>query len=129
MGQFKGRVAEVWQPTFENVAREFITDALYKILFSDDLPNFRFDFREPEAIDFIEEVLVNNVQKYNPEKVVKILENIKSKYDDNEIAPVMVVNDYRSFFEYLRQIYEKHIELHFQKLVANFLLLFPLFVS
>lgn len=54
MKQFKGRVAKLWQPTFENVTREFIIDALYRILFSDDLPNFRFDFREFEALDFIE---------------------------------------------------------------------------
>jgi len=120
MKQFNGRVAEAWQPTFENVTREFITDTLYKILFSDDLPNFRFDFRESEAIDFIEEILANNLQQYSPERAGKILEAIKSKCDSNESTPVMVINDYKSFFEYLRIIYEKHIELHFQRTDMSF---------
>jgi len=120
MKQFKGRVAESWQPTFENVTREFITDALYKILFNDELPNFRFDFRESKAIEFIEEVIVNNVQQYDSKKAEKIVENIKSKCNGNEITPVMVVNDYKKFFEYLRRIYEKHIELHFQRSDMSF---------
>ena len=114
MEQFGGRVAEVWLPTFENVAREFITDTLYKILFSDKLPNFRFDFRENKAIEFIEKIVVNDLKKYDPEKAEKIVDAIKSKCDGNEITPVMVVNDYKKFFEYLRKIYERHIELHFQ---------------
>lgn len=113
-------VTEMWQPTFENVAREFITDTLYKILFSDELPNFTFDFRERKAIEFIEEVLLNSMQKYDSEKSKKIIEKIKSRCEGNEITPVMVVNDYKKFFEYLRRIYEKHIELHFQRSDMSF---------
>ncbi|MBE5812991.1 MAG: hypothetical protein E7314_04985 [Clostridiales bacterium] len=120
MEQFDGRVAESWQPTFENVTREFINDALPKILFNVDLPNFRFDFRENKAIEFIEQTLINYTGKYQPEKVQKIMDAIKSKCDGNEIAPVMVVNDYKKFFEYLRMIYEKHIELHFQRSDMSF---------
>ena len=30
MNNFLGHVAEQWQPTFENVAREFINDTLLK---------------------------------------------------------------------------------------------------
>lgn len=116
----KQHVAESWQPTFENVAREFITDTLYKILFSDELPNFVFDFREKKAIEFIEEVLANHVQKYDPEKARRIIEKIKARCENNDITPVMVVNDYKKFFEYLRIIYEKHIELHFQRVDMSF---------
>ena len=43
---YRGTIAECWEPTFENVTREFITETLYKILFSDELPNFRFEFRK-----------------------------------------------------------------------------------
>ena len=34
MKSYKGTVAESLLPTFENVSREFITETLYKILFS-----------------------------------------------------------------------------------------------
>ena len=115
MRKFAGKVAEVWQPTFENVTREFINDTLYKILFSDDIPNFKFDFREPEAIKFIEESLLKNMEQYYPGKVQKIMESLTAKTLDNETMPVMVVNDYKKFFEYLRIIYEKHIELFFKR--------------
>lgn len=47
-------IAQSLKPTFENVTREFITETLYKILFSEEIPNFRFDFKENEAIEFIE---------------------------------------------------------------------------
>ena len=50
-------IAQSLKPTFENVTREFITETLYKILFSEEIPNFRFDFRENEAIEFIEKIL------------------------------------------------------------------------
>ena len=115
MKKNEGNVAEVWQPTFENVSREFINDTLYKILFSDDIPNFKFDFRESEAIKFIEESLLKNMGQYSPEKVQKIMESLNAKTLDNEDMPIMVVNDYKKFFEYLRIIYEKHIELFFKR--------------
>ena len=51
-------IADSLKPTFENVTREFITNTLYKILFSDELPNFIFDFREDEGIAF-ESVILN----------------------------------------------------------------------
>lgn len=115
MKTFKGTVAESWLPTFENVTKEFITGNLYKILFSEDLPNFIFDFREDEAIDFIENVLNNYTEQYDfyKEKAQKILQRLKQKNNENTSAPVMIVNDYKQFFELLRQFYEKDIELYF----------------
>lgn len=50
-------IADCWLPTFENVAREFIIDNLSKILSSDELPNFKFDFREKQAIEYIENII------------------------------------------------------------------------
>ena len=73
---YKGSVAESWLPTFENVTREFITETLYKLLFSEDLPNFKFEFRENEAIDFIEKVLSENsivLEKYNINEKVNFI--------------------------------------------------------
>lgn len=114
-------IAESLKPTFENVTREFITDTLYKILFSDEFPNFKFDFREDEAIEFIEKTLQNYRDGFKDESFVqelkekhkKILQQIKDKQNDNTTQPVMIVNDYREFFELLRQFYERDIELYF----------------
>lgn len=116
-------IADCWLPTFENVSREFVIDNLKKLLFSDELPNFRFDFREKEAIEFIENIIKKYVDSFKntdykeeiEQKYNKILEKIKQKTEGNTKEPVMVVNDYKKFFEYLRQAYEKDIELFFQR--------------
>lgn len=115
MKSYYGTIAEWWKPTFENVTREFITNNLYKILFSEELPNFRFEFREDEAIEFIEDILYNYTKEYNfyKEKSQKILQSIKKKSDGNTLSPVMIVEDYKKFFELLRQFYERDIELYF----------------
>ena len=99
----------------ENVIREFITETLYKILFSEELPNFKFDFREDKAIDLIEEVLKNYSTQHDfyKENAEIIMEAIKGKNDRNELTPVIVVKDYKEFFELLRQFYERDIELYF----------------
>ena len=117
MKSYKGTVAESWKPTFENVTREFITETLYKILFDKYIPNFKFEFREDEAIDFIEKVLKDYSEQYDfyKEKSKKILQAIKQKSDKNTTTPVMVVNNYKKFFELLRQFYEKDIELYFSR--------------
>ena len=114
MKSYKGTVAESLLPTFENVSREFITETLYKILFSKELPNFRFAFMEEEAIAFVEEVLNDYIQKYDfyQKESQKILQTLKQK-NENAKLPVMIVNNYRKFFELLRQFYEKDIELFF----------------
>lgn len=117
MKTHKGTVAETWMPTFENVTREFITETLYKLLFSEDLPNFKFEFREDEAIVFIQSILESYSDKYDfyREKSQKILQTIKQKSNGNTETPVMIVNDYKQFFELLRQLYEKQIELYFSR--------------
>ena len=108
-------IADSLTPTFENVAREFITDTLEKILFSQKLPNFKFEFREEEAINFIEKVLKDYSEKYSfyKDEAKKILQETKEKSNGNTLQPVMIVNDYKEFFELLRQFYERDIDLYF----------------
>lgn len=112
---YNGKVADSLKPTLENVTREFITETLYKILFSEELPNFKFDFREDKAITLIEEVLKNYLIQHDfyKEKAEKIIQAIKGKNDGNELVPTVIVNDYKEFFELLRQFYERDIELYF----------------
>lgn len=114
-------IADSLKPTFENVTREFITNTLYKILFSDELPNFIFEFREEEAIIFIEKTLQDYRNQFKDESFFRELEDehkrivqaVKQKFNENATQPVMVINDYKKFFELLRQFYERDIELYF----------------
>ncbi len=116
-------IAKSLEPTFENVTREFITKTLYKILFSNEIPNFKFDFREEEAIKFIEEKLQNYRKEFKNEAFIKelelkhkkILDSLNQKQSANTRTPVMIIKDYKKFFELLRQIYDKDIELFFKR--------------
>lgn len=116
-------IAECLKPTFENVTREFITDTLYKILFSDELPNFKFNFKEDEAIEFIEKTLQDYRDEFRNESFVKKLEEdhkkilkvLRQNTDNNDITPIMKISNYKEFFELLRQYYEKDIELFFKR--------------
>ncbi len=115
-----GTIAETLKPTLKNVSEKFITSTMYKLMFDEELPNIKFDFRENEAIAFIESVLKKYCKKYNfyYEESSIILESIKSKkFSDNE--PVMIIHNYKDFFELLRQFYEKDIELYFQRTGAS----------
>lgn len=113
----KRTIAEVLKPTFENVTREFITHSIYEILFSKDNFNFKFDFQEKEALNYIEEILNQYAEKYdfNQKKSEKILNAIKQKTTGNRIIPVMIIKDYKKFFELLTKFYEKDIELYFKR--------------
>ena len=71
-------IADCWLPTFENVAREFIIDSLGKILCSDEIPNFKFEFREKEAIEFIENIMK---QYTNSFKDSEYKEEIQARYE------------------------------------------------
>lgn len=123
----KRTIADSLKPTFENVTREFLTNTLYKILFSDEFPNFRFDFRENEAIEFIEKTLQDYRNKFKDESLIKelqekhgrILQRIREKSSNNTTQPVMIVSNYKKFFELLRQFYEKDIELFFKRTNLN----------
>ena len=115
MKKYLGMVTESWKPTYENVTREFITENMYKILFSEKIPNFKFEFREDEGTEFIENTLKSYSEMYNfyKEKSQKIIQTIKEKSKGNTEIPVMIINDYKKFFELLRQLYEKQIEMYF----------------
>lgn len=110
-------IAESLKPTLENVTREFIVYSMYELLFSNEIPNIGFEFKENEAIEFIEKVLNNFVSEYDCfyKETKKIIDNIKQKEYKNNI-PVMIIKNYKEFFELLRQIYEKDIELFFRRI-------------
>lgn len=109
-------IDESLKPTFENVTREFIVYSMHELLFNDEIPNIGFEFTENEAVEFIEKILNDFVKKndcfYKESK--KIIDNIKHKEYKGNI-PVMIINNYKEFFNLLRQIYERDIELFFRR--------------
>lgn len=115
MKKYQGAVAEDWLPTFENVTREFITETLPRILFGEKLPNFTFDFREQEALDFIESVWSEHLKTYDfyKDKYEKVMKALRQPTNEDVDCPIMVINNYRQFFELLRQFYDRNIELYF----------------
>lgn len=115
MKKYQGKIAEDWLPTFENVTREFITETLPRILFSEKLPNFTFDFRELEALDFIESVWSEHLKTYDfyKDKYEKVMKTLRQATNGDVDTPVMVINDYKQFFELLRQFFDRDIELYF----------------
>lgn len=117
---YAGTVADSLKPTFKNVTDEFITCTMNQILFNQEKANFRFCFKEPEAIDFIEKVLqdYSKQHKWSAEQNKKVLETIKQVSNENEL-PVMIVSDYKEFFEQLRQFYEEDIALYFKRTGAS----------
>ena len=56
-------IAESLKPTFENVTREFIVYSMDELLFNDQIPNICFEFKENEAVEFIEKILNDFVIK------------------------------------------------------------------
>lgn len=119
-----GTIAKSLQPTFENVTKEFIPYTMYKFLLDKELPNFRFKFLEPEAIEFIKKILNENSKKYescytDPSTLYQrnniVLESIMEQDNNNSEMPVMIVHDYKTFFELLREYYEESIKLFFQR--------------
>ena len=109
-------IDESLKPTFENVTREFIVYSMHELLFNDEIPNIGFEFTENEAVEFIEKILNDFVKKndcfYKESK--KIIDNIKHKEYKGNI-PVMIINNYKEFFNLLRQIYERDIELFLRR--------------
>lgn len=116
--RYNGTIADSLMPTFENVALEFCVSTMRDILFNDKKTNFNFVFRQPEALRFIEEIFEKYIANYGSsfkEVASKIIQALKQGNDRENDFPSLVINDYQSFFELLRQYYEKHIELFFQR--------------
>jgi len=116
--RYNGTIADRLMPTFENVALEFCVTTMKDILLNDKKTNFNFVFRQPEALIFIEEMFDKYIVDYYSgfkEDASKIIQALKQGNDRENDLPSLVINDYQSFFELLRQYYEKDIELHFQR--------------
>ena len=76
-------IADSWLPTFENVSREFIIDNLENLLYSDEIPNLKFDFREKEAIEFIENTMIQYAKSFRDNEYEEKIKARLKKYQKN----------------------------------------------
>ena len=120
--KYAGDIVDSLIPTFENVIRLFTTETIPDILLNDKKISFNLVFNESDAIKHIEEVY----EKYIAEtysgfqtQATTIIEILKQKNNVNNDLPSLVINDYRLFFELLREYYEKIIELFFVRTKAS----------
>jgi hypothetical protein len=115
---YHGTVAESLKPTFFNVATNFIVKTMKDIMFDDKTISFNFIFNEPEALTFIEKLIYEYTKNYysgfEPQGA-KIIERLKQKNEISDNLPSLIINDYKTFFEYLRRYHEKNIELFFKR--------------
>ncbi|MBQ8043181.1 MAG: hypothetical protein IJ272_03400 [Clostridia bacterium] len=115
--EYAGSVSETLKPTFENVTNEFVTSTMYTILCNKAKTNFAMRFSEPEAMDFITDILHESAKggEYWKRKSEEILKTLGQNTTIDEDTPVMVVRDYREFFERLTELCAENVSQHFKR--------------
>ncbi len=114
--EYAGNVSKTLEPTYENVTKEFIESTLYTLLCNRVKTNFRMRFDEPEAMQYITKVLRECAKggPYWERKAQEILKGL-SKSEDLDDTPVMVIRDYKEFFEGLTKLCEENVHQHFKR--------------
>ena len=104
-------------PSRENVTNWFITEKLNKLMFLE--PDYRvyFEFREKEARDFIDEKLKEELKNKFIGRVdyKKIMDAINPDGSREEDIPVIVINDYKSFFNNLSRLFSIYVDEYFKR--------------
>lgn len=115
--EYAGNISETLKPTYENVTTEFIQSTLYTLLCNKSKTNFRIRFDEPEAMQYITEVLKKFAKGgvYWERKAREILKGLTTNENLDETVPLMVVKDYRDFFERLTELCEQNVHQHFKR--------------
>ncbi len=115
--EYAGSVSETLKPTYENVTKEFIEGTLYTLLCNSTKTNFRMRFEEPEAIQYITEILQESAKggTYWERKAQEVLKGLSKSEDLDDDTPVMVIRDYKAFFERLTELCEQNVHQHFKR--------------
>lgn len=115
--KYAGNVAETLKPTYENVTKEFIKNTLYTLLCNRSKTNFRMRFEETEAIEYITKVLEEAARGgvYWERKSQEILKGLNKSNTLEDDIPVMVIKDYKAFFEGLTEVCEQNVYQHFKR--------------
>ena len=115
--EYAGNISETLKPTYENVTKEFIESTLYILLCNSTKTNFRMRFEEPEAMQFITQILQESAKGgiYWERKAQEILKGLSKSEDLDNDTPVMVIRDYKAFFEGLTNVCEQNVHQHFKR--------------
>lgn len=118
-------ISDILKPTLKNTTNFFILTSMNEIICNKQLSNFNIEFRQKEALDFIEKVFQSEVKKFNNKYLSDYEKNLKRKYSDllkklknpnknNNKKPTMIITDYKRFFSLLTEGYEKITEMYFE---------------
>ncbi len=115
--EFAGNVSEKLKPTYENVATEFIETTLYNILCRESETSFRIRFEQEEARQYITNILKELAKggKFWERKAEATLEALNKNDEQDNTRPVMIIRDYKAFFEALTELCEQNIHQHFKR--------------
>ena len=115
--EYTGNISESLKPTYKNVTTEFIKNTLYTTLCNKSKTNFRMRFEEAEAQQFIIETLQETAKggKYWERKAQEVLKGLKRSEELGDDSPVMVIRDYKAFFQALTELCEENVHQHFKR--------------
>lgn len=115
--KYAGNISKTLEPTYENVTKEFIQSTLYILLCNSTKTNFRMRFEESEAMQYIREILQESAKggPYWERKAQEILKGLSKSEDLDNDTPVMVIRDYKEFFEGLTNLCEQNVHQHFKR--------------
>ena len=94
----------------ENIIKYFVNNAFYELMYDDnEIPNLSFDFKEEEARDVINKIILKNIEFKISEKndIYNAINNVN--YDN----PVIEIHDYKLFFyalnKYIYTLYNTYM--------------------
>lgn len=114
--EYSGKISESLKPTYKNITEEFITNTLYVLLCKKDNVNFLIRFTELEAREYIDNKLCKMAKegKFWERKAKEIAQKL---YEDEKWdcdMPIMVISDYKKFFDYLTELCEENVKQYFK---------------
>ena len=94
----------------ENIIKFFVNNSFYELMYDNvEIPNISFDFKEKEARDLINKIILENIE-FRIEEKDKIYNGINNVNYDN---PVIEVHDYKLFFyainKYIYTLYNTYM--------------------
>ena len=104
-------------PSYENVTNWFITEKLNKLMFLEQDYRVYFEFREKEARDFIDEKLKEQLRNKFIGRIdyKRVMDAINPDGSREEDIPVVIINDYKSFFDNLSRLFSIYVDEYFKR--------------
>ena len=118
--EYGGNVSETLKPTYENITKEFIVNTLYTLICNKEKTNFRICFEQSEAMQYIAEVLQKSAKGgvYWERKAQEVLNGLSKSEALDDDTPVMVIRDYKAFFDALTELCSQNVHQYFKRTKA-----------